>query len=185
MVGFMVNEALLVVDVQTDVLATCIRRDETVANINALVSRAREAGIPVIWVRHSDEGLPLGSPGWQLAAEFTVADGEPVVEKLFGDSFAETDLADRLKEVGANAIVLCGAQTDACIRSTFYGALYRGYPTTLVTDAHTTEDLRPFGAKFTPVDSINVLNLQAEWTRLPDASGSAQTTAEWLSASDH
>jgi hypothetical protein len=42
--------------------------------------------------------------------------------------------------------VVTGAQTDACIRSTIHGALTRGYDVTLVGDAHTTEDLSPWGA---------------------------------------
>ena len=39
-----------------------------------------------------------------------------------------------------------GAQTDACIRSTLHGAFARGYDATLVSDAHTTEDLSAWGA---------------------------------------
>lgn len=77
--------------------------------------------------------------------ELVLADGEAIVEKRYGDSFADTDLQDRLAQMGANSVVLCGAQTDACIRSTFYGGIYRGYPVTLVTDAHTTEDMREWG----------------------------------------
>jgi len=37
-------------------------------------------------------------------------------------------------------LVVAGAQTDACIRSTLHGALVGGYDATLVSDAHTTED---------------------------------------------
>lgn len=176
------KEAVVVVDVQRDVLATCIRVDEVANNINRIINTARAAGVPVIWVRHSDQGMPVGSPGWELAEQFHPTDGEPFVEKRFGDSFAETDLAERLAATGATDVVLVGAQTDACIRSTFYGAIYRGYPTTLIADAHTTEDLRPFGARFSPEDSINVLNLQAEWTILPSVRGSVTTAAEWQPA---
>ncbi len=39
-----------------------------------------------------------------------------------------------------------GAQTDECIRSTLHGAIGRGYDVTLIGDAHTTEDLSPWGA---------------------------------------
>lgn len=173
------KEAVVVIDVQRDVLASCIRVDQVSSNINRVVATARESGVPVIWIRHNDHGMPVDAPGWELAEQFSPADGEPIVDKQFGDAFAETDLASELAAVGATDLVLCGAQTDACVRSTFYGALYRGYPTTLVTDAHTTEDLRPFGAQFAPEDSINVLNLQAEWTILPTVRGSVTTAAEW------
>jgi hypothetical protein len=43
-------------------------------------------------------------------------------------------------------LVVVGAQTDACIRSTLHGAFARGYDATLVSDAHTTEDQTAWGA---------------------------------------
>ena len=43
-------------------------------------------------------------------------------------------------------LLVAGAQTDACIRSTLHGALARGYDTILVSDAHTTDDASEWGA---------------------------------------
>lgn len=173
------SPALLVVDVQNDVMSSSINRDQVVANIDTLVGRARSTGVPVVWVRHhAEQELQLGTPGWQIVDELVPADGEPIVEKTFGDSFADTDLRERLDELGVDSLVLCGAQTDACVRSTFYGALYRGYPVTLVSDAHTTEDMRPWGVGFSPEDSIAVLNAQAAHTVLPDVRGGVTSTAE-------
>ena len=102
------------------------------------------------------------------------------VEKRYGDSFAGTDLVDRLAERDVQRIVLCGAQSDMCIRSTFYGGIYRGYPVTLVSDAHTTEDLREFGMTFAPQDAIAMVNAHAAFTKLPDVEGSVTTTADAL-----
>ncbi|AKT51949.1 isochorismatase family protein [Arsenicicoccus sp. oral taxon 190] len=170
--------ALLVVDVQRDVIAESIHPEATVETIRGLVERARARSVPVIWVRHhADEELVLGSDGWQIVPELDPGE-DPVVEKRYGDSFADTDLQDQLRRVGADGVVLCGAQTDACIRGTFYGALYRGYPVTLVSDAHTTGDLRPWGAPVGPEESIALLNLYAENTSLPGVRGSVVTAAE-------
>jgi hypothetical protein len=47
---------------------------------------------------------------------------------------------------GFARLIVSGAQTDACIRSTLHGALTRGYDTVLVSDAHTTEDHTEWGA---------------------------------------
>lgn len=177
------NQALLVVDVQNLVMDESVRRDETITNIASLVERARAAGAPVVWVRHSSDGdLEPGTPGWQIVDELAPADGEPIVEKTFGDAFAGTDLAERLADLGADAFVLCGAQTDACIRSTFYGGLHRGYDVTVVADAHTTGDLRQWGSPVTPEQSIGLFNLQAANTVLPDARGAVTTTAEAFGA---
>lgn len=172
------KQALVVVDVQVGVMAASIDSVEVVERIRGLVERAREKGVPVIWVRHSSDDLVLGTPEWQIVPELVPAAGEPIVEKKFGDSFAETDLAERLGDLGATGFVLCGAQSDACIRSTFYGGIYRGYPVTLVSDAHTTEDLRQWGVKYAPEQAIEMINTQAQWTRLPNVSGSVVTAAE-------
>jgi nicotinamidase-related amidase len=173
------HPALLVVDVQNDVMTSSINRDQVVATIASLVDRARASGVPVVWVRHhAEQELQEGTPGWEIVPELVPAADEPIVEKAFGDSFAETDLAGVLSARGVDSLVLCGAQTDACIRSTFYGALYRGYPVTLVSDAHTTEDMREWGMEFSPEQSIAVLNAQAAHTVLPDVRSTTVTAAE-------
>jgi len=94
----------------------------------------------VVWVRHSDEELGRGSDAWQIVAELAPGDAESIVEKNYGDSFEDTTLEAVLSGLGVGRVVVVGAQTDACIRSTLHGALVRGYDATLVSDAHTTED---------------------------------------------
>ena len=138
--------ALLVVDVQQGVVAGTPRRDEVVANIGRLVEKARGEDVPVVWVQHSDEGLARGSDEWQFVPELPFDSAEPLIEKHYGDSFEDTTLENVLSDLGVGRLVVVGAQTDACIRSTLHGALARGYDATLVSDAHTTEDLSQYGA---------------------------------------
>jgi nicotinamidase-related amidase len=144
--------ALLVVDVQNGVVAGSHARDSVVANVGSLVAKARERGVPVVWVQHNDENLTRGSDDWQIVPELRPDDSEPVVEKSYGDSFEETTLEPVLSELGVGRLIVAGAQTDACIRSTLHGALVRGYDATLVSDAHTTEDLSAWGAP--PPDQV-------------------------------
>ena len=146
------NTALLVVDVQTGVVAGAHERDAVVANVAGLVTRARQRGVPVVWVQHSDEALAKGSGDWRIVPELTPGEAEPLVEKTYGDSFEETTLESVLSRLGVGRLVLVGAQTDACIRSTLHGALVRGYDATLVSDAHTTEDQTRWGAP--PPDQV-------------------------------
>ncbi len=174
--------ALLVVDVQVGVMAASIDSERVIATIACLVAKARDAGVPVIWVRHQSPELVPGTDAWQIVPQLVPAPGEPIVEKKYGDSFAETDLAEQLKRVGADSIVLCGAQSDACIRSTFYGSIYRGYGTTLVSDAHTTEDMREWGMTFSPEQSIEMLNTHAEFTSLPGVTIEVKKAEEALSS---
>ena len=146
------HTALLVVDVQDGVIDGARRRDAVVANVVSLVEKARRERVPVVWVQHSDERLTRGSDGWQIVAELAPDDGEPLVEKNYGDSFEDTTLEDVLSGLGVGRLVVVGAQTDACIRSTLHGAFVRGYDATLVSDAHTTEDLSAWGAP--PPDKV-------------------------------
>lgn len=146
------HTALMVIDVQNGVVADAHQRDAVVANISALVDRARQAGVPVVWVQHSDEQLEEGSDLWEYVPELARHESEPLVHKRFGDSFEDTDLEALLANAGVGRLVVTGAQTDACIRSTIHGAFARGYDVTLVSDAHTTEDQSGWGAP--PPDKV-------------------------------
>lgn len=134
------NRALVVIDVQTDVVAAAHERDAVVATIGTLVDRAREAAVPVVWVQHDDEELPKGAPGWEIVDELSPAEGEVIVNKNFRDSFEQTDLEAQLAAMDVGELIVTGAQTDFCVRWTLHGAHVRGYTTTLVSDAHTTDD---------------------------------------------
>jgi nicotinamidase-related amidase len=140
------NVALLVVDVQKGVVEGAPGRDGVVANIGSLVEKARVEQVPVVWVQHSDEGLRKGSDDWRIVPELTPDATEPLVEKNYGDSFENTNLESILSDLAVGRLVVVGAQTDACIRSTLHGAFARGYDATLVSDAHTTEDQTEWGA---------------------------------------
>ena len=171
------NTALLVIDVQNGVVANAYDRDDVIANINSLVERARGEDVPVIWVQHSSEELPIDSEQWKYVAELARDDSEPLVAKLYGDSFEDTDLEDLLAERGVGRLVVTGAQTDACIRSTMHGGFTRGYDVTLVSDAHTTEDLSEYGAP-TPDKVIAHTNLYWDWQEAPGRRGGAVATAD-------
>src|SRR5579864_2085317 len=155
------NTALLVVDVQNGVVEGAHERDSVVANVGSLVEKARREQVPVVWVRHSDEGLVKGSDEWQIVPELVPEEAESLVEKNYGDSFEDTTLEAVLSGLGVGRLVVVGAQTDACIRSTLHGAITRGYDATLVKDAHTTEDMTAWGA---PPPEAVIANTNLYWT---------------------
>ena len=160
------NTALLVVDVQNGAVEGAHERDAVVANVASLVEKARREQVPVVWVQHSDEGLVRGSDSWEIVPELTPSDAEPLVEKSYGDSFEDTDLETVLAGLEVGRLVVAGAQTDACIRSTLHGAFARGYDATLVSDAHTTEDQTAWGAP-PPEQVIAHTNLYWTYQRAP------------------
>jgi nicotinamidase-related amidase len=155
------NTALLVIDVQNDVVANAYRRDEVIANIRALVDKARAEQVPVIWVQHNDDEMPQQSAGWQYVPELKRDESEPVVHKSYGDSFEDTILESELAQRGIGRLVVTGAQTDACVRSTLHGAFARGYDAILVGDAHTTDDYSSYGMP--PVDKV-IAHTNMYWT---------------------
>lgn len=146
------NTAVLVIDMQNVVVEGAYERDAVVANIDAVVTKARAAQVPVIWVRHHDEQIIHGSDEWQIVPQLTPSDSEPIVDKSYNDAFDDTQLEDVLARLGVGSVVVTGAQTDACVRSTIHGALVRGYDTILVHDAHTTQDETEWGAP--PPDQV-------------------------------
>jgi nicotinamidase-related amidase len=168
------NTALVVVDVQNDVVGNAHDRDRVVANIASLVAKARGEQVPVIWVQHSDDDLVEESPGWQLVPELQPLESEPVVHKHYGDSFEDTTLETELAQRSVGRVIVAGAQTDACIRSTLHGAFVRGYDTTLVSDAHTTEDYSDYGVP--PADKV-IAHTNMYW-RWHDGPGRTATVVE-------
>lgn len=136
----MSTKALLVIDVQNDVVANALRTSEVVANIDSLVSNARTSGVPVIWVQHSDDYLEKGSTGWEIVDELRPLPNEVRIYKTEASSFEGTDLQAQLVSLGTKELVITGAQTNYCVNATSNAGVELGYQVTLVSDAHTTED---------------------------------------------
>ncbi|WP_328999756.1 isochorismatase family protein [Kribbella sp. NBC_00709] len=171
------NKAVLVVDVQNGVVAEAHARDEIVANISTVVGKARAGGVPVVWVQHSSDNLVKDSEQWQFVPELSRDDSEALVHKRYPDSFEATDLEDVLARAGIGHLIVTGAQTDECIRSTIHGAFVRGYDVTLVGDAHTTEDLSEYGAP-TPDKVIAHTNLYWQYHQAPGRTAAVQKAEE-------
>lgn len=165
------QSVLVVVDVQTGVVASAHRRDEVVAKISAVVEKARRANTPVVWVQHSDAELVEGSPEWALVPELSPHDDDNRIGKHFNSAFEETPLSSLLASLGASKIFLAGAATNWCIRATAYAALERGYDVSLIADAHTTGS--PHAAEL-----IEDLNTALRWLSYPGRKNESLTTDE-------
>lgn len=168
---------LLVIDVQNGVVTGAHDRDGVVSRIAGLVEKARADQVPVVWVQHQDEELVPNSESWALVPELAVGPGEPVVHKRYGDSFEDTELEEVLASAGIGHLVVAGAQTDACIRSTIHGAFARGYDVTLVGDAHTTEDQSAWGAP-PPEQVIAHTNLYWQYQSAPGRTAAVRSAED-------
>jgi nicotinamidase-related amidase len=155
------NTALLVIDMQVGVIARAHGREAVIANIRSLVDRARLNGAPVVWVQHHSEDLPRDSETWRIAPELAPDPAEPMVEKAYGDAFEDTRLETVLSGLGVGRLLVVGAQTDHCVRSTLHGALVRAYDAILVADVHTAGDLTMWGA---PPPELVIAHTNLYWT---------------------
>ena len=135
--------ALVVIDMQAILFdPEPAEAEAVVTRVNALASRAREAGVPVVWVQHETAtgDLVADTPGWQLHAGLATASDDLFVRKTMSDAFLHTDLHALLAERGVRHVTVCGYSSEFCVDSSVRGAASRGYAVTLASDAHTSHD---------------------------------------------
>lgn len=139
------HTALVVIDVQMqmfDESDPVYDGDGLLQRISRLITRARDSGVPVVYVQHHSEraGHPMayGSSGWRIHPEIAPMPGELVVAKRTPDSFHETRLGNELARHGISKLVLTGIQTENCVDTTCRRAFSLGYDVTLVSDGHST-----------------------------------------------
>lgn len=172
------NSALVVIDVQVNVVKDAYMRDEKVANMATAVKKARAASVPVIWVRHSEAELPIGSDGWQIVPELLPNDGEPIIEKKFRSTFVETNFEEVLASLKISHLYICGAETNNCVRHTSMSALEHGYDITLIEDAHTTTGFEWNGFVMDAARTIDEQNTNFIQYKLPNCSADIKKVGE-------
>lgn len=164
--------ALLVIDVQNGMFYEdypVYQGTKLLENLKSLISKAREAGVPVIYVQHNeDEGLVFGSSAWEVHPAIAPLSGDTIIYKETPDSFHKTNLEEALKEKGIKNLVISGIQSEVCVDTTTRRAFSLGYDLTLVTDAHSTFD----SSNLTAQQIIDHHNNTLRWFANP------KTTAE-------
>jgi nicotinamidase-related amidase len=158
---------LVVIDVQYGVVEDGWDRDGMLERLATLIGRARQDGVPVVYVQHESDGLVPGTDPWRIHDRIAPRDGEPVVAKRYGDAFVDTTLPETLARLGAGHLYIAGAQTDACIRATTHRAMGLGYDVTLVSDCHTTSDFDWDGVKVSAEQLVGHFNLAIRYTEYP------------------
>ena len=116
-----------------------------VARVRAVMDWARRTGRPIAFIRHDGpkgDSLAPGAPGWPVWPALGQAGDEPTFAKNVGDAFSNTALGQWVSDLGAEEVVLLGAQTDQCVAATVTGAVKAGLKVTVVSDAHSTWDLQ-------------------------------------------
>ena len=134
------KSVLLVIDVQRGLFQKShpvYKAYELLDNINSLVERAHQAGVPVFYIQHSGQkDLIKGSAGWQLHPRLQPQKKDYRISKLKSNSFEDTRLDEILKSMGVDHVVITGMVTHGCVKNGCIGAKQLGYKVTLVQDAH-------------------------------------------------
>ena len=142
----MKKTALLVIDVQNGIFNIPDKpvADEQIVlkNINYLISRSREEGVPVIFVQHnSPKGiLKYQTKAWEIHPDVVPFVSELRINKQYADSFQDTTLRKQLDILYIDTLIIAGLQTEYCVDTTCRRAYSLGFEVILASDAHSTVD---------------------------------------------
>ena len=170
----MEKTALVIIDVQVAMFSYSqppYRGQEVLANIQLLLKKARETGMPVVFIQHTaDEEYTRGISTWEICPEIAPLPDEKRVEKPTWDAFHKTELDSVLKGLDVHSLIFCGMQTEFCVDTTCRRAFSMGYKAFLAEDGHTTLDSdtlqaaqivahhnRVLGGRFVALKSTNEL----------------------------
>jgi nicotinamidase-related amidase len=135
-----VNAGLVVIDVQMGLFkrtTPIYKAKQVLENINELIHNARQAGVPVCFIQHSNENtLVKGSDNWKLHPQIQPLEGELIIHKRHGNAFKDTILKDELEKRGVRELVVTGLVTHGCVKATSLGGIELGYRVILVRDGH-------------------------------------------------
>ncbi len=163
--------ALLVVDLQNDFCGEdgylskaraqgggpAVRQDDNVRvadNIGVLANAAREAGMPVVWIRSiydfkyllpahiekrgGKEGLCMEGSWGADFFRLRPAPADLIVDKHTFSGFHGTDLHAQLQSRGVRTLVVTGVATNVCVDSTLREGFFLGYHVILAEDGVTS-----------------------------------------------
>lgn len=157
--------AIVVVDMQNDFCSPkgalaalggdVSRNVEVVQRLPAFLSRARDKGALIVWIRQaareelvsaarreraSSMGrgatsvAAIGTWGAELAEGLTPEPGDVEVEKTKYSAFVGTTLHNLLRARERDHVVVCGTAANVCVDSTVRDAYMADYSVTLVSD---------------------------------------------------
>jgi len=164
----MADGVLVIIDAQreyTDGLLPLSGVGGAVDALAVLLEKARQAGAPVVHVRHQGKGKAFNpaSTGYEIVAPLTPRSGETMVDKALPNAFAGTDLAKILTGIGRKNLIVGGFMTHMCVSATVRAATDHGYMCTVAADSVATRDLPDATGDATVVDAatINRITLAA------------------------
>jgi nicotinamidase-related amidase len=141
------DATVIIIDAQNEYVSGALPLpgvEDALAEIDKLLAKARDAGAPIIHVKHvgaAGGAFDPNDPRGDFAEGAKPAPGETIIEKRLPNAFAGTDLSDKLEAMGNKKLIVAGFQTHMCVSSTVRAATDAGYDSTVIASACTTRDL--------------------------------------------
>jgi nicotinamidase-related amidase len=119
---------LLVVDIQKAFFqidpTTAQSLDKAIEYINAAIALFRDRQLPVICVQHMapEDKLVPGEVGFELPDRLHILNSDVHIHKTYGNAFNKTPLADELRQLGVDTVIITGFCAEYCVLATYRGA---------------------------------------------------------------
>jgi ureidoacrylate peracid hydrolase len=146
-----------------------VEKHDVVGHLRRLIDGVRDHGIPVLYgpmaytsedyahqevhrrtginrIMFEREMFLAGSWGADFHPDLRPGVDEVVLAPHKGSDVFETDLAERLEELGTTQLIIAGMTANLCVESTGRHAAERGYDVTFVRDAIGAENLPAYEA---------------------------------------
>jgi len=121
-----VRPALLVIDMQNEFFNRTQACDDSlksaIANINAAIDLFRERHLPVVAIQHKSKYLVPGKSGFEVHESVKLKPQDIHIVKTYRNSFKKTELAEKLRELEVDTVVVTGYSAEHCVLSTYRGA---------------------------------------------------------------
>ncbi|HFU4116729.1 TPA: cysteine hydrolase family protein [Streptococcus suis] len=155
------KSALLVIDIQNLLVEEKpYAIEERLALWQDSITKARQAGIEIIYVRQNDEEFATGSHGWDIHPAVAPLVDEKIVDKRYSSAFKDTNLQAYLDEQGIERLIVMGMSTNFCIDTTIKVAFDLGYTVAVIKDGTTT----PYTADLPANDLIGQYETIWSWS---------------------
>jgi nicotinamidase-related amidase len=163
------THGLLIIDIQRDYFPDgaypLVEPEAAAAAARRVLDRFRAEGRPIVHLQHVWDApdasfMRPGTDGVEIHPEVAPADGEPVIEKANPNGFLHTELEQRLRDLGAERLVVVGMMSSMCVDATVRAAVDLGFDTTVVHDGCAAPDLS-FGGREVPGAEVHAAFMAA------------------------
>lgn len=177
------TSALIIIDMQkgmADPTAGTRNNPDAEQNIQSLLAAWRNAGKPVVHIRHISRtpGSPFwpGQPGAEFQSELLPTENEHIVEKNLPDAFVHSGLERWLRVRQISTLIMVGVSTSNSVESTARTAGNLGFNTVVVADATFTFAKDDYAGVWRSADEVHAMSL----ANLNGEFASIMTTADAL-----